>query len=207
MMAPQEKRRMSTLALNIRMNGRRAVVIGGGTVALRKIRTLLAADACVSVVATKIRAEITSLHDAGLISVRVGTYNPADLDDAFLVITATDNTEVNSLVCAEASRRGILVAVTGNPESGDCAFPATLHRGDLEIAVSTGGRCPSFAADVRDRIAECIGNEYGAILEQLAMEREKLLTNGSPSTYNTQVLRSLAQHLLDESTESKGLVP
>ncbi len=81
--------------------------------------------------------------------------------------------------------RGILVAVADNPAAGDCTFPAILQRGDLEIAVSTGGRCPTFAVDVRDCIAEHIGDEYGMILDQLAAEREKLLTNGSSSTYNT----------------------
>lgn len=207
MMAQLEEMRMPALALNIRMDGRLAVIIGGGAVALRKIRTLLAAGTAVRVVAARVSPEIASLHVAGLISLRNGTYTASDLDGAFLVVTATDDAEVNRQICSEATRRGILTAVTDNPAAGDCSFPAVLHRGNLEIAVSTGGRCPAFAADVRDRIAESIGTEYGAILERLAMGREKLLTNGSPSTYNTQVLRSLAQHLLDESTESKGPVP
>lgn len=198
---------MSTLALNIRMRDRRAVIIGGGAVALRKIRTLLAAGAAVRVVAMTVSSEIASLRDAGGISVRIGSYRAEDLDDAFFVVAATDDAGVNRRVCDDASRRGILAADAGNPVAGDCAFPALLQRGDLEIAVSTGGRCPTFAAQVRDRIAECIGSEYGTVLEQLAMEREKLLTNGSPSTYNTQVLRSLARHLLDGFTENKGSLP
>jgi siroheme synthase-like protein len=198
---------MSTLALNIAMRGKRVVVIGGGSVALRKIRTLLAVDAAVTVIAMTITAEIAALHDENLISVRIGPYRADDLDGAFLVIAATDDAGVNRQICEDAKRSGILTSVTDNPSAGDCTFPATLHRGDLEIAVSTGGRCPTFAADVRDRIADCIGSEYGAILEQLAAEREKLLTNGSSSTYNTQVLRSLAQHLLAEFTESKGSLP
>ena len=207
MMAQQGERTMPTLALNIRMHGRRTVVIGGGAVALRKIRTLVASHAVVSVVAVNICHDIALLRDAGLITVRIGSYHAEDLDGAFLVVAATDDAGVNSQVCDEASRRGILTADAGNPAAGDCSFPAILHRGDLEIAVSTGGRCPTFAVDVRNRIADCIGDEYEAILERLAAEREKLLTNGSPSTYNTQVLRSLAQHLLAEFTESKGSLP
>lgn len=198
---------MPTLALNIQMHDRRAVVIGGGAVALRKIRTLLTAGSEVWVVAATVCPEIASMCEAGLISVRNGSFSVSDLDGAFFVIAATDDAGVNSRVCDEASRRGILTADAGNPAAGDCIFPAAMKRGDLEISVSTGGRCPTFAAEVRDRIAECIGSEYGAILEQLAAEREKLLTNGSSSTYNTQVLRSLAQHLLAELTESKGSLP
>lgn len=198
---------MSTLALNIRMHGKLAVVIGGGTVALRKLRALLAADASVRVVGTAVCPEITALKDSGVLEVRVGDYTVSDLAGAFLVIAATDNALVNEQVCADAHLRGMLVAAAGDPAAGDCIFPATLKRGDLEIAVSTGGRCPTFAVDVRDCIAEHIGNEYGTILQELSAEREKLLTNGSPSTYNMQVLRSLAGRLLAELTERKESLP
>lgn len=198
---------MATLALNIRMRGKLAVIIGGGTVALRKLRTLLNADASVRVVAMNICSEIDTLEQSGALSVRLGGYTESDLDNAFLVIAATDNALVNEQVCADARARRILVTVADNPGAGDCTFPAILQRGDLEIAVSTGGRCPTFAADVRNGIEEHIGHEYGAILDRLAEEREKLLTNGSPSTYNTEVLRSLSRRLLAELTERKDLLP
>jgi len=194
---------MATLALNIQMDGKQAVVIGGGAVALRKLRTLLKAGASITVVAMDIRPEIVALAESGALTVRLGCYESADLDNAFLAIAATDNAMVNKRIAVEARGRGILVAVADNPAEGDCTFPAMLRRNDLEIAVSTGGRCPTFAADVRDCVAELIGHEYGDILEQLAREREKLLTNGDPSTYNTQVLRSLARRLLAKPTENK----
>lgn len=202
-----EKQRMPTLALNVRMPGKLAVVIGGGAVALRKVRTLLTAGASVRVVSREICPEIEAFKDAGDISVRIGSYLDADLDGAFLVIAATGSARVNELVCSDARERGVLVNVVDNPPMGDCTFPAVLQRGDLEIAVSTGGRCPTFAVDVRDIIAEQIGSVYGAILHQLAEEREKLLTNGSPGTYNKQVLHSLAKRLLAESTDRKEPLP
>ncbi|HEY5523137.1 MAG TPA: bifunctional precorrin-2 dehydrogenase/sirohydrochlorin ferrochelatase [Desulfuromonadaceae bacterium] len=198
---------MSTLALNIRMDGKLAVIIGGGAVALRKLRTLLPAGAFVRLVAMNICPEIAALKDSGALVVRDGSYIMADLDNAFLVVAATDNALVNEQVCADARERAILVTVADNPATGDCTFPALLRRGNLEIAVSTGGSCPTFAVDVRDCIAEHIGHEYGTILDQLAGEREKLLTNGCPSTYNTQVLRSLARRLLAELTERKESMP
>ncbi len=198
---------MSTLALNIRMRGKLAVIVGGSTVALRKLRSLLAAGASVRVVAQAIRPEIAALRDSGEVTARVGNYSVSDLDGAFLAVAATDNAQVNGQVCRDARERGILVAVADNPDTGDCIFPALLQRGNLEIAVSTGGRCPTFAVDVRNHIAELIGNEYGTILLKLAKEREKLLTNGSSSTYNTKVLRSLAKRLLAESTERKEPSP
>ena len=194
---------MSTLALNIMMEGKRVVIIGGGAVALRKLRTLLAAGASIRVVAIAICPEIAAMRDSGACSVRVGSYAVEDLDNAFLVIAATDDVLVNKQVSSDAHERSILAAVADNPVAGDCTFPAVLQRDNLVIAVSTGGHCPTFAVDVRDCIAEHIGDEYGVILSQLAAEREKLLTNGHSSTYNTGVLRSLAKRLLTEITERK----
>lgn len=198
---------MPTLALNVRMPGKLAVVIGGGTVALRKVRTLLTAGAPVRVVSLEICPEIEALKAGGNITVRLGSYIVSDLDGAFLVIAATGSAKVNELVCNDARESGVLVNVVDNPPAGDCTFPAILRRGDLEIAVSTGGSCPTFAVDVRDIIAEQIGDVYGTILHRLAEEREKLLTNGSPGTYNTQVLHSLAGRLLAELTDRKEPLP
>lgn len=197
---------MSTLALNIRMQGKLAVIIGGGAVALRKLRTLLAAGASVRLASLVVCPEIDALKESCALDIRIGCYVLADLDNAFLVIAATDNPLVNERVCSDAVERGILVAVANNPAAGNCTFPALLQHGDLEIAVSTGGRCPTFAVDVRDRIAAVIGHEYGTILDELAEEREKLLTNGSSRTYNTQVLHSLARRMLAELTERKELL-
>jgi precorrin-2 dehydrogenase/sirohydrochlorin ferrochelatase len=198
---------MSTLALNIRMNGKLVIIIGGGKVALRKLRTLLKTGASIRVVAETVCPEITAMKLAGKLDVAVRSYAGSDLDNAALVIAATDNAQVNEQVATEARLRRILVAVSDNPLTGDCTFPATVQHGDLEIAVSTGGRCPTFASDVRDVISGQIGSEYGMILEQIAAEREKLLTNGSSSTYNTQVLRSLASRLIAELTECKEPLP
>jgi precorrin-2 dehydrogenase/sirohydrochlorin ferrochelatase len=202
-----ENRDMSTLALNIRMKGRLAVVIGGGAVALRKLRTLLTAGAAVKIVAMEICPEIKAISDSGTINVTQESYTPDQLDGAFLVIAATNDTQVNARVNADACERGMLVSVVDDPAAGDVTFPAVLHRGNLEIAVSTGGQCPTFAVDIRDHLAGHIGSEYGIVLEQLASEREKLLTNGSPSTYNTQVLRSLSSHLLNRLAEPKEPLP
>jgi len=201
------ERSMPTLALNIRMDGKRAVVIGGGAVARRKLSALLTAGASVRLVAMTICPEIEALQASGTITVRVGAYHATDLDGAFLVIAATDNARVNEQVCADAHAQKILVSAADNPSAGNCTFPALLQRGNLEIAVSTGGRCPAFAVDVRDDIAKHITPEYGAILDQLAGEREKLLTNGSSGTYNTKILHSLARRLLAELTERKESLP
>lgn len=198
---------MSTLALNIRMNGKQVVIIGGGAVALRKLKTLLKAGAFVRLIAQTVCPEIVAMRHSDMLEITTGSYSESDLEKAFLVIAATDDHLVNEQIAADAAVAQVLVSVADNPAAGDCTFPATLKRGNLEIAVSTGGLCPTFAADVRDDIAVHIGSEYGVILDQLASEREKLLTNGSSSTYNMQVLRSLASRLVAELTECKDPLP
>lgn len=197
---------MPTLPLNINLQGKIAVVAGGGSVALRKVRSLLSAGAVIRLTAPEVCREIKALSDAGELSVRIGRYLSADLENAFLVIAATNDAAVNQEVAADAIERRILVAVADNPPSGNCTFPAILRRGNLEIAVSTGGRCPTLASEIRDIIADVIGEEYGAALQQLAAEREKLLTDGNGNTYNTQVLRSLARRLIVELTDRKDTV-
>ena len=94
----------------------------------------------------------------------------------------------------------MFVVVADAPEQGNCIFPAILRRGDLEVSVSSNGRCPAFAAQVRDVIAGIIGEEYGVALGHLAAEREKLLTEGNHSTYNASIMRALSERLITELT-------
>jgi precorrin-2 dehydrogenase/sirohydrochlorin ferrochelatase len=122
-------------------------------------------------------------------------------------VAATSDPQTNRIIAADARRLGILVNVTDAPESGNCTFPALLRRGDLEISISTNGKCPGFAAELRDILAGAIDEKYGTILQTLTAEREKLLTEGRCSTYNKQVLRSRTRELINEFTKHKERVP
>jgi precorrin-2 dehydrogenase / sirohydrochlorin ferrochelatase len=194
---------MPHLPLNIDMNNRTSLVVGGGAVASRKVKVLLDAGAGVHVVALSLGRDLADLWSEGSITARIASYDPADLEGVFLVIAATDSAEANRTIARDARKRGVLIAVADAPESGNCTFPALLRRGGLEIAVSTGGRCPAFASLVRDHIAGVIGDDYGAVLEQLAEEREKLLTEGNSSPYNAVIMRSLAQRLMSQMPTHK----
>lgn len=195
---------MAYLPLNIDMQDRVVLIVGGGRVATRKAETLLKAGAEVRVVSPAISEELAAHEKAGEIKVRIKAFSPPDMEGAFMVITATDDTATNGAVAAEAKRRGILIAVTDAPEEGDCMFPAVLRRGGLEIAVSSGGRCPAFSAQVRDVIAGVIGDDYGAALECLSSQREKLLTEGNDSTYNATIVRTSVQSVIAELSGRKG---
>lgn len=198
---------MGKLAINIEMSGRKILIAGGGKVALRKLIMLLDSNAEVHIVSPHTISEIEKLAADGKVVVTKAEYCAGLLGGVFLVIAATGDNSINRQICSDAAAAGILSLSASEPERGDCSFPAVLKRGDLVVAVSSGGQCPSFAADVRDEIGTLIGSEYGDVLRQLAVEREKLLTNGSSSTYNTQVLRSLAVRLLTKYSESGESVP
>jgi len=195
------------LPLNIDVRGMTVLVVGGGAVAGRKITSLLDAEATITVVAPELSPEIARLAAAGTITAKTGRYQASDLTNVFLAVAATNDPEANRRIAADARQRGMLVTVADEPGSGNCTFPALLRRGDLEVGVSTNGTCPGFAAVVRDLLATVIGEEYGIILATLALEREKLLTEGGPSTYNNQILRSRARELINELTEHKERVP
>jgi siroheme synthase-like protein len=185
------------------MSGKAAVVIGGGKVACRKAAALLAVGAEVLIVAPDLIDEIMVLEQTGRLEIRCGHYEASDLDGAFLAVAATDNADVNLRVAVDATSREKLVCVADAPEVGNCTFPAVLRREKLEIGISTAGGCPALAVELRDLIATLITDEYGGVVNRLAQEREKLLTEGNTGTYNTQVLRSLARQLISELNERK----
>jgi len=194
---------MSYLTLSVEIHDRTALVVGGGAVACRKVKTLLKAGACVQVVTLALDPELEKLRNSGGIGVRIGSYTPHDLNGVFLVVAASDSIEVNAKIASDARKRDILIAVVNAPHLGNCIFPATLHRGELDIAVSSAGRCPAFSVAVRDHLADLIGDDFGAALEQVAAAREKLLTEGNCSTYNAKTVRTLAQRLIASLSRAK----
>jgi len=187
---------MPYLTLNIKTQDRTALVVGGGAVAYRKVKALLKAGARVRVVALSLKSDMENLLKSVGVEMRIAPYAPTDLDGVFLAVAATDSVETNSEIARDAQKRGVLVTVVNAPELGNCAFPAILQRGALEVAVSSGGRCPAFSALVRDYLAGLIGEDFGVALDQLAVEREKQLTEENCSTYNAKTMRTRAQQLI-----------
>jgi len=174
---------------------RLCVVVGGGPVALRKVRGLLAAGARVRLVAAELAAPAEDLEG---VTATVRPYRDGDLAGAFLAFAATGDRTVNAAVVAEARRRGVLVCVADAPEEGDFALPALLRRGDLTVAVATGGKSPALAALVRDRLAPQLGPEWAEVLEIAAALRQKRLTLQGKTEYNQAILRCLLDGGLPE---------
>ena len=147
------------------LRNRRAVVVGGGTVAEGKVGPLLDAGAAVTVVAPVLTPGLSLRAREGRL-VHVGrSYQPGDLTDAHLVIAATDDPEVNHAVHAEAESQRIPVNVVDDPPYCGFILPSILRQGDLVVAVSTSGNAPALAVRIRERLERELGDEYGRFLE------------------------------------------
>ena len=143
------------------------MVVGGGEVANRKARKLLQAKAEVVVVSPEVRPELASMA----VEVRRRRYRAGDLEGAFLAFATTDEREVNAAVAREGRERGIPVNVADRPAEGDFALPSTLRRGQLQVAVSTGGASPTLARRIRRELEEVFGSEWAGIVEELSRAR------------------------------------
>ncbi|MCX5647804.1 MAG: bifunctional precorrin-2 dehydrogenase/sirohydrochlorin ferrochelatase [Planctomycetota bacterium] len=151
--------------------GRRALVVGGGEVALRKARALADAGARVRVVAPKLVAGFTEDGRFECLAVR---YEKRHLEGALVAVAATDDEAVNRRIAEDARVAGVLVNVVDRPELCDFIVPAQVRRVDLLIAISPSGAAPSRARRLRERLEKEFGPEYATLLEVLREVREDL---------------------------------
>lgn len=163
---------MALYPVNLNIDGRSCLVIGGGAVAGRKVQSLLAAKAGVTVMSPGTTPLLADLAAAGRVRHISEAYRPGAIDDFFIVICATDDPAVNRAAAAEARARGALVNVVDAPELCDFTVPAQVCRGDLLLTVSTGGKSPAFARRLREELEDRYGPEYGVYLELIAGTRE-----------------------------------
>ncbi|HEX2047571.1 MAG TPA: bifunctional precorrin-2 dehydrogenase/sirohydrochlorin ferrochelatase [Acidimicrobiales bacterium] len=161
--------------MNLVLDGRSCLVVGGGKVALRKVEGLLACGGRVTVVAPSIDPELRGLPGVTFLE---RAWQPVDLDGMWLVIAATDDAAVNAAVYAEGERRGVWVNGADDPAHCSFTLPSVVRRGDLQVTVSTGGRSPALATWLRRRLEGEIGPEYAALLDLLATERDGLKAAG-----------------------------
>lgn len=181
-----------------------AVVVGGGRVAERKVRTLLASGARVRVVAVGISAGLRELAAATPRCTLVErAYEDGDLSEATLVVAATDQRDVNASVAAEARRRGKLVNVADDGEAGDFVTPAVHRCGELLIAVTAGG-VPAVAARVRDALASRFDDRYASAIAELGALRARMLAAGDREGWRRAV-ESLVGDGFCESVDSGAL--
>ena len=168
---------MRLYPINLNIDGKPCVVVGGGEVALRKIRGLLAASARVKVIAPEVCVEVEELARRGEISLTREKFSEELLDDEFILIAATDNPEVNQRAAAQA--KNILVNVVEGT-GGNFNVPSTIRRGELLLTISTGAESPAFSKFVRLMLEEELGENFGEglkIISRWRREIKRLLPN------------------------------
>jgi precorrin-2 dehydrogenase/sirohydrochlorin ferrochelatase len=159
------------------LRGRRCLVVGGGPIGERKARELLACQASVVVVSPVLTSGLAALAAARLVDHRARRFRRWDVRGCAVVIAATGDTRVDTAVAAEARRRHALVNVVDDAAHCDFIVPSVLRRGELQIAVSTGGRSPAFAREIRRRLEPLFGAELGAVVEDVGRERARARGN------------------------------
>lgn len=140
------------------------MVIGGGNVALRKVKVLLDCGANVTMISPKPHPELIKLSKKKAIHFVQRDYEKEDLEDAVIAFACTDVKKVNRKVAADAKKAGILLNVADDPRSSDFITPSFFRRGELTIAVSTAGMSPALARKIRTKLEKSFGKEYASLI-------------------------------------------
>ena len=170
---------MKFYPLNLDVEKKSCAVIGGGEVALRKIRGLLAAGANVKVISPEVCAEVEELFRRGEISWARENFSEEMLGDEIILIAATNDPEINRRAAQAARAKKILVNVVEGA-GGNFNVPSTIRRGELLLTISTGANSPAFSKFLRQMLEAELGENFGAGLEKISARREeikKLLPN------------------------------
>ena len=166
---------MALFPMFLKLAGRRCLVVGGGHVAEGKIASLLDCGATVAVVAPDVTEKVSWWASIEELEWFARPFSATELEGVFLVVAATCHQEVNDLVFREAQGRGILCNVVDDPDRCDFYYPAVLRRGQLQVAISTGGSSPALAQRLRRELEQHFDPGYGEWLDQLAETRRHLL--------------------------------
>jgi precorrin-2 dehydrogenase / sirohydrochlorin ferrochelatase len=178
--------------LHVDLKDRQCFVIGGGTVAERKVKVMLSYRAQVTVVSPSLSSVLENMLNAGEFTYIADSYRPAYLKDKFIVICATDDPALNRAAAAECRSRGILVNTVSEPENCSFFLPALLKKGLLTVAVSTAGSSPALARRVRDELSAFLSPEYEAYTEYLNKIRPQVLARVKDAGQRKALLKYLA---------------
>ena len=165
---------MDLLPLFHNLKGRRCVMVGGGSVALRKIRPLIEVGAAIDIIAPNINAAITALATKHALNLHQRKFNNDDLKGAALVIAATDDKQLNKQVSEQAQQLNIPVNVVDQPELCSVVFPSIVDRSPVQIAISSSGTAPVLARMLRTRLESLIPSGYGQLAQLAGKFRQQV---------------------------------
>ena len=190
--------------VSLNITGRNCLVVGGGSVGRRKVKTLLKCGAKVTVVSPKADAELAELAQSGMITLKQRSYCSADMGGMFLVSGATDDEKLNIRISKEAAVRNILYNIVDRPAVCNFILPALVRRGDLTIAISTSGKSPAFAKKLRKELEQKFGEEYTVFLALMGAIRKELLKQGhAPLKHKRLFERLIDSEIIEMLTEKR----
>ena len=161
----------------IDMENKPCLVVGGGTVAERKVDSLLEHKAQVLLVSPQVTNSLETYAKNGLIIWENRIFKTNDLDNIFLVYIATNDTLVNQVIAEECKARKILVNAVDDPPNCDFYVPAILRRGSLAMAISTEGKSPMLARHLRLQLEKQFTEAYGEYVDLLGESRDYIKNN------------------------------
>jgi len=165
---------MTPYPIHVSLEGKRCIVVGAGKVAERKVETLRRHGAVIRLVAPQATLALQALAESGALTWMRNLYHAGHLENAFLVIAATDERDINATVARDAQERNLLVCCADGFADGNFTSPAQIARGDLVLTVSTGGSSPTLAAVLRERLEEQFVPEWGPLTALLGRLRPRL---------------------------------
>jgi precorrin-2 dehydrogenase/sirohydrochlorin ferrochelatase len=177
--------------LFVDLRNKKVVVVGGGGVAERKVQGLLSAGAHVKLVSPEATETLMEMASDGLIDYVAKAFVPEDLDKAWLVIAATDDSGVQELVYKEALSQRIFCNIVDLPEFCSFIVPSIVRRGDLCLSISTGGRCPALAQRLRKEIEQSLGFFYGDYVSLLGELRQLVIKSYEDPVTRKELCHSL----------------
>ncbi len=163
------------LPVNLAIEGKRFLVVGGGKIATHKIDLLTPRGADILVVAREVEEKIVQLEKNSLLKLKKKHYEESDLEHVDYVIAATDDEGLNKRVYDQAKERGLLVNVVDDPKHCDFIFPSILRRGTVTFTVSTSGQSPFLSAFLRQIIENGFGEEWVTIGELASKYRKHVM--------------------------------
>jgi precorrin-2 dehydrogenase/sirohydrochlorin ferrochelatase len=176
----------------LKLDGKPCLLVGAGHVGENKLRSLIRSGARVQVVSPQATPGVRRLASKKKIAWLRRKFMPRDLDGMLLVVVATSSPSVNKRVSEQARRRGALCNAVDDPLNCDFFYPAVVRRGDLQIAISTGGRSPELAHRLRKELQRQFGAKYARWVEELGRRREELLSSSLPPAERGRRLRALS---------------
>jgi precorrin-2 dehydrogenase/sirohydrochlorin ferrochelatase len=185
----------------LNLNAKKAVVIGGGKVAERKVLALIKAGAFVKVISLNTTKTIEGLRKKGLLTHIKRRYRKGDLKDAFIVISGTSSAQTNTKIAQHARH---LVNVIDTPSEGNFIAPSIVKRGPLTIAISTEGCSPAVAKAIRKELEKLYGTEFTHYLRFLGIIRKKAMKEIKDDKKREEFLKGLASEKIFNALRKRG---